>query len=197
MVSYWFEIASVCILLVSYWFVIASVCVLLISYWFEIASICILLVSYWFEIASVCILLVSYRFEKASICILLVSYWFEKMLIFMPPPLGVGGIKFYPCTYVRTYVRQFSSKISPLVYVGLIWYLVWSIIMVSCTVSPLFRSVVYLLPVCRAGASVSPGHVLPLFSLYFPWKSQHNRPQASWPISYCYWDIGGPKMATP
>ena len=27
--------------------------------------------------------------------------------------------------------------------------------MVNCTVSPLFRSVVYLLPVCRAGASVS------------------------------------------
>ena len=70
---------------------------------------------------------------------------------FMPPPLGVGGIKFYPCTYVR----QFSSKISPLVCVGLIWYLVWSIIMVSCTVSPLFRSFVYLLPVCRAGVSVS------------------------------------------
>ena len=39
-----------------------------------------------------------------------------------------------------------------LVYVGLIWYMVWSIIWVSCTISPLFWSDICLLPVCRDGS---------------------------------------------
>ena len=36
-----------------------------------------------------------------------------------------------------------------------------------------------------------------VFSLYIPWKSQHHRPQVSWPISYCYWDMRGQKRPRP
>ena len=49
-------------------------------------------------------------------------------------------IEIPPC---KIFVKDFSS------HVGLIWYLVWSIIRVSCTTSPLFRSIIWQLPVCR------------------------------------------------
>ena len=60
----------------------------------------------------------------------------------------MGGILHSPCPSVRP-SEKFVSPFSRLVFIGMIWYLVWSIILWSCTVSPLFRSVEGLLLVCQ------------------------------------------------
>ena len=66
-------------------------------------------------------------------------------IIFMALPFSDGIIKFYACVYVCTSVH-FPERFPLLVYVGLIWYLDWSIIRMSCTIFPLScRSYFYFL----------------------------------------------------
>ena len=81
-----------------------------------------------------------------SLCYVHLSKCHVFCLVFYAPPLGDGAYNLP--SYILPSVN-FRQRISCLVYIGLIWYLVWSIIKVSCTMSHLFRSVLCLLTVCH------------------------------------------------
>ena len=102
-----------------------------------------------------------------NICSLALSGWVESFL-----PSGPSYVYFlFAKTLIDFHVEKFSSKISRIVYGELIWYLIWCIIRVSCTMSPFFRSVICLLSVCRSGGIHDTWiHFLFVWVCLYKWK---------------------------